>query len=379
MKAEPVLLSDVRRQIAQTDFRRNVHCVMGLPIDAMSLKSAVARVAGAVSARTRCVLSTPNVNILLGSHKDPAYRDSLIRADLSIADGAPLVWIARLLGIPIAERVGGSDLFEALSRGEGGPLSVYFFGGPEGAAAAACSRLNQIGGPLHCAGSMSPGFGTIEELSKPPVVEHINKSKPDFLIVAIAAKKAQMWIEHNHHELEPPVMGALGALVNFVSGRIVRAPHTMQRLGLEWLWRIKEEPALWRRYATDGFALLRLVVTRVLPALVLRIASALHRRSALAQIDVEVIAERTLLTLRGTWISSGLDVLRNKFHEATQTPSHVDLDLKAVDHIDHAFIGLLMLLYGHQQEAGRSFRIIAISPSAKRIVHLNCAGFLLRP
>jgi N-acetylglucosaminyldiphosphoundecaprenol N-acetyl-beta-D-mannosaminyltransferase len=119
-------------------FERRVVCVLGLPLDVIAMPAAVERVRAAVRQRTPLFLSTPNLNFAINGLRDPAFRDSVINSDLSVADGMPLVWVARLLGLPIRERVPGSGLLERLR--DGGPLdqvSVYFFGGPEGVAQAA--------------------------------------------------------------------------------------------------------------------------------------------------------------------------------------------------------------------------------------------------
>ncbi len=111
------------------DFNRNVYCLLGLPFDAVTLSEAVDRVRRAAFSRQRCFLSTPNLSFLIGCLADRGFRDSIINSDLSVADGMPLVWMARLLGISIRERVAGSEVFEALRSDSARPLSVYFLAG----------------------------------------------------------------------------------------------------------------------------------------------------------------------------------------------------------------------------------------------------------
>ncbi len=261
---------------ATVRFDRNVYCLLGLPFDAVNMNAAVQIVRRAVAQRTACFISTPNLNFLIGCLTDRQFRQSVINSDLSIADGMPLVWIARFLDIPIRERVPGAGLFEALRNNVMHPLSVYFFGGPDGAAATACRRLNGESSGVHCTGFESPGFGSIEDLSSEATIAAINASNADFLLVALGAKKGQAWIEHNRSRISVPVISHLGAVVNFVAGTLQRAPPWMQRAGLEWLWRIKEEPGLLRRYVKDGISFIRLLATRVIPYAWLRYQ---HRQS----------------------------------------------------------------------------------------------------
>jgi len=248
-----------------TDFHRPVHCILGLPFDALTMAQAQAALSDAIRRPRRCFLSTPNLNFLIGCLGDAAFRDSVIRSDLSVADGMPIIWIARALGVPVRERVAGSTLFERLRAPGADPVTVFFFGGPEGVARRAADALNAEHGAMRCVGARSPGFGSIADMSSPALIDEINQARPDFLVVALGAKRGQAWIEHNLARLQAPLVSHLGAVVNFVAGTVARAPERLGGLGLEWLWRIKEEPALWRRYLEDGFALLKLLLTRVLP------------------------------------------------------------------------------------------------------------------
>jgi N-acetylglucosaminyldiphosphoundecaprenol N-acetyl-beta-D-mannosaminyltransferase len=106
-------------------------------------------------------------------------------------------------------------------------------------------------------------------MSADAILDTINSSNADLLVAALGAKKGQAWLLRNHHRLQIPVRVHLGAAINFQAGTIKRAPARMRKWGLEWLWRIKEEPQLWGRYWGDGVVLLQLVLTHVLPLLIL--------------------------------------------------------------------------------------------------------------
>ena len=360
------------------DFERRVHCLLGLPFDAVDMAGALQRIRRAAAGGGACFLSTPNLNFLVACQDDAVFRDSVIHSDLSVADGMPLVWLARLLGIPLRERVAGSGLFEALRDDASRPLSVYFFGGPEGVAARACQRLKAESGGLRCVGFECPGFGSVEDMSSEAIIGRINASGADFLVVSLGARKGQAWIERNRARIVVPVISHLGAVVNFVAGTVSRAPPWMQRTGLEWLWRIKEEPDLWRRYFRDGLALLRLLVTRVLPyALYLK----RHRPGRGDPSDGGIEASRddgvAVLRLRGIWADGRLDPLRREFSAALAAGGDVRLDLAAVRYIDSAVVGLVLLLHGGLSPSGRRLRIVAASPAARAVFRYCCADFLL--
>lgn len=368
---------------AAETFARPVYCLLGLPFDAVDLAAAVRRVRRAAACHQPCVLATPNLNFLIACRSDPAFRDSVIASDLSLADGMPIVWLARLLGIPLPARVAGAGLFEALQRGEcrrkdDDRLGVYFFGGPAGAAELARQRLNASGGELVCVGCDCPGFGAVETMSGRARLERINASSADFLVVALGARKGQAWIERNRARLTVPVIGHLGAVVNFVAGTVARAPVWMQRTGLEWLWRIKEEPALWRRYWSDGLALLGLFFTRVLPQVwVSRRRPPSAAALAAARIETFTTANLASVQLAGAWGEANLRALRERLDDAFLAGRDVYVDMFGVSRVDSAFLGLLMLLYGYQRRQGRQLRIGPVQPAVRRSFRYSGAGFLL--
>jgi N-acetylglucosaminyldiphosphoundecaprenol N-acetyl-beta-D-mannosaminyltransferase len=368
------------RRPAAADFGRDVYCILGLPFDAVDMAGAVLRVRDAVARRKPCFISTPNLNFLIGCRNDRAFRGSVIDSDLSIADGMPLVWIARLLGVPIPERVAGAGLFEALRRDVSHPLAAYFFGGPEGVAEAACARLNAAPSGVRCAGWASPGFGSVEDMSGDAAIAAINASGADFLLVSLGAKKGQAWIERNRAGINVPVISHLGAVVNFVAGRLARAPGWMQRSGLEWLWRIREEPGLWRRYASDGLALAGLLVTRVVPHFL-----HIHRHAPVqpeldrAAIDTQQSGGETILRLRGAWTRGNLGALRAALSAAQAADTDVRIDLGDVSYVDSAVLGLLMLLYGSQAARGRRLSCVLLDRRVRKAFEYGCCEFLLAP
>ncbi len=365
---------------AGADFNRLVYCLMGLPVDAISRKQAVRSLQSAARRHTRCFLSTPNLNFLIASRTDASFRDSVIRSDLSVADGMPLVWMARVLGMPLRERVAGATLFEQIAAGEEtDTMRVYFFGGPVGAAARASDRVNAVPTGMHCVGYASPGYGTVEEMSDDQTIRSINQLRPDFLVVALGAKKGQRWIEHNLAELSVPIVSHLGAVINMAAGTISRAPRWMQRSGMEWLWRIKEEPALWRRYLGDALALGSVIVGHLLPSL---FYERIYRHSVTdwsASVRLEHSHGSCKIVLQGAWDDSTLRPLRTALAQATAQPCDMLVDMRAVRYGDSAFIALLIILYGHQSRTGRQLRLMDVAPVMQRILRAHGAAYLMEP
>lgn len=360
------------------DFNRKVYCILGLPFDAVTMPEAVQRIRDAAASRSPCFLSTPNLNFLIGCQSDISFRNSVTNSDLSVADGMPIVWLARLLGIPIHERVAGSDLFEQLGAAASTPLSVYFFGGTEGVAEAACKRLNTASSGILCAGFESPGFGSVQDMSSKKSIEKINASGADFLLVSLGAKKGQAWIEYNRAHITVPIISHLGAVINFVAGKLDRAPYWIQRTGLEWLWRIKEEPSLWRRYASDGLVLLKLLITRIVPY----VWFIFWHKPANRELDsaaIELIDEDTelIIRLRGAWEKDNLGPLRECFYNASLVGKNIRIELKSVTYADSAFIGTLLLLYKEMKRQNKGLAIIAGTSRVRNIFYYSSAEFLI--
>ncbi|MCJ8271516.1 MAG: WecB/TagA/CpsF family glycosyltransferase, partial [Psychrosphaera sp.] len=247
--------------------KRDVRCVLGLVYDVTNLNAAVTTVNTSIEQDERCFLTTPNLNFVIASQSDTAFFQSVVDSDLSVADGMPLIWVAKLLDIPLPERVAGSSLFDELSKQNSCPekIKVFFFGGQDGVAEQAHRKLNESSSAMMSCGFYDPGFVSVEEMSSPDIVEQINAAAPDFIVVALGAKKGQAWIQQNKQQLNASVISHLGAVINFVAGHVERAPVFWQRCGLEWLWRIKQEPTLWRRYLFDGLAFIKLLISHVFP------------------------------------------------------------------------------------------------------------------
>jgi len=359
-------LEPLERQqpLSQPDFARRAVCLLGLPFDVIDIRGAVHRVRDAAFAGRRCFVSTPNLNFAMTARRDAAFRDSVLHSDLVLADGMPLVWLARASRLSLAERVSGADLFEALVAHPGPPVAVYLFGGPPGAAARAAERIERGSGTgVRCVGHDAPGYGSIEEMSQPDRLAAIDRSGAHFLVVALGAQKGQAWIERNAPKLSVPVLAHLGAVVNFSAGNVSRAPIWMRRSGVEWLWRIKEEPALWRRYARDGTAAIALLSSRVLP----RALAASFDRHAAGEPSVDIEDTRNAWTLRlaGAWHDDALQPLRETFDRiAAQHDAALRLDLSAVTCAGNAFVALLLVALGWFGPRG-GFSIVTASKAAR--------------
>jgi len=357
---------------------RQVWNVLGLPFDRVGLLNAIKVTEAAVMDKSALFMSTPNLNFAIATQSDTEFFNSVVESDLSVADGMPLIWVAKLLGVPLTERVAGSTLFDELSKKpRAEKIKVFFFGGQEGVAEQAHKQLNETSlGMLSC-GFYDPGFVSVDEMSDAGVIEQINAAKPDFLVVALGAKKGQAWIQKNRALLVVPVISHLGAVINFVAGSIDRAPVLWQRMGLEWLWRIKQEPALWKRYLQDGFAFIGLMLTKVFPLAIydrfLKKNACFEEPCIIEWLTADNDAVGLAGSLKNQQLSHVKAFLSSIIEQAPKVPTTHDLtlDFSNVSYIDGAFIATLMLFHRQLEVKGRGLVLLNVPTRIKRILTLN--------
>ncbi len=241
--------------------------ICGLPVDAETAAGALERVAAAVEARRRGEGSLPlavfsaNVDMVVKASRDPAFARELGAADLLLADGMPLLWMARGLGARLPERVAGSDLaprLAALAAARG--FSLFLLGAAPGVAERAAERLARESPGLRVAGTLAPPLGFERDpASREAVVRAVRAASPDVVLVALGAPRQERWILAERGRLSAGAFLAVGGTFDLLAGVRSRAPRFLQRLGLEWAWRLVQEPLrLGRRYLVEDAAVVPL-------------------------------------------------------------------------------------------------------------------------
>ncbi len=351
--------------------------ILGLPFDCVSMGQSIAQIEQAIVTKRRCFLSTPNLNFVVQARRDATFFSSVLNSDMVIADGMPIVWAARLLGIPLKKRVAGSSLFESLGKKpREKPLRIFFFGGDADAAEQAATNLDQFSQYMHACGFLNPGMGSIESMSQPEIIKQINDSGADFLLVALGAKKGQQWIMRNREKLNVPVISHLGAVINFVAGRLERAPERWQKIGLEWLWRIVQEPGLFARYFYDGGYFLYLLLSKVLP---LTIYQRVIRKILVPSPSIRIVSDHIdnclELSLQGSAIRQNNRLLKASCDKALREPctilKHVRIDCAQLEYFDSAALGTLLLFKAALVDRGQSLSFYNVSARAERLMSLH--------
>jgi N-acetylglucosaminyldiphosphoundecaprenol N-acetyl-beta-D-mannosaminyltransferase len=214
--------------------------MLGVPLARIDMEAALARVDQFVQERSPHMVVTSDTPSIVRAQDDAEYQEIVRGADMVTADGRGVVWMARVLGLPVRERVSGVDLVERIcERAEQKGYSVYLLGALPGVADEVAQRLRTRCPGLRVAGA-DHGYFTPEE--EPKVVQRIAEAKPDILFVALGAPRQEKWIRRHMDDLRVPVALGVGGAFDVLAGRVRRAPKWMQRAGLEWLYRVAQQP-----------------------------------------------------------------------------------------------------------------------------------------
>ncbi len=229
--------------------------LMNVAFDPVTMPQTLERIQGMITRKEPHYIATANVDFLVQARVDLDLRGILGRADLVVCDGTPLVWLSRLLGRPLPERVAGSDLVpEVLARAEKEGWSVFFLGGQEQVLEKAVANMEARHPKLRIAGAYSPPFAPLNQMDHEGICARIREAKPDVLLVSFGCPKQEKWIARNYRAAGVPVCIGVGATIDFLAGAMKRAPRWMQMHGLEWVFRLCQEPRrLLKRYAIGFF------------------------------------------------------------------------------------------------------------------------------
>jgi len=241
--------------------------ICGLAVDAVTREETLSRIERAVSEsragtrRRALAVFSANVDMIAKAARDPAFAGELAEADLLLPDGVPLLWMARGLGARLPERVAGSDLVPLLAaRAARQGFSLFLLGSAPETARRAAERLARENPGLHVAGTLSPPLGFEHDaVGRERVAEAVRATRPDVVLVALGAPKQERWILSERERAGAAALVAVGGTFDLLAGERLRAPRLVQQLGLEWIWRLAQEPLrLGRRYLWEDAVVLPL-------------------------------------------------------------------------------------------------------------------------
>jgi N-acetylglucosaminyldiphosphoundecaprenol N-acetyl-beta-D-mannosaminyltransferase len=237
--------------------------VLGVPIHGITMDEVLSRVDETIADRGRLCIGVVNAAKIVGMRRDRALHEAVLSCDVIVADGMSIVWAGRLLGHRIPERVTGIDLMLGmLRRGNDRGYRIYCLGATEEVLDKVAARL-AVEFPKVVIAGRHHGYFRAEEAET--VAVQIKAAAPDILFVAITSPKKEQFLCRWGHDIRVPVCHGVGGSFDVLAGMVRRAPVRWQRLGLEWLFRLGQEPRrLWRRYLVTNTVFSALVVREFL-------------------------------------------------------------------------------------------------------------------
>lgn len=236
---------------------------MNTEIDNLTMDEALQKINQLITEDRNAYVVTPNVDHIVQLERGGPLTEVYKSADLILTDGKPLLWISKWYGTPIKEKISGSDLFPrlcALAAEKG--YKMYFLGAAEGVAAKAAENLEKRFPGLQVVGTYSPPFGfEKDEAEMEKIKQQIKNATPHILIVGLGCPKQELFILHHKDEFGVPISLGLGATLDFEAENIKRAPKWMSNIGLEWLYRITQDPRrLIKRYWNDAVSIVPIII-----------------------------------------------------------------------------------------------------------------------
>lgn len=343
--------------------------ILGVPFDNVSTTETLRTIDDMIASRRPHYLVTANVDFLVQAAHDVELRRILFDAHLVLCDGTPLVWASKLLGNPLPERVAGSDLVPLLLKvaAEKG-YRPFFLGATPDSIETAVTKAKQQYPNLEVAGYYSPPFNKLLEMDHEEIRDRILRAQPDLLFVGFGCPKQEKWINMHYRSLGVPVSVGVGGTIDFLAGRLARAPLWMQKSGTEWIFRLAQEPKrLLRRYAKDLWHFSRAIAAQCWR---LRSRKRQHRQQ-------NPILERPPQStpFQVLQVPHRLDFeevhhIRQEMESAFLSPAPVVLDLKNVTFIDSTGVGLLIRLQKRARCGGNQLILANVPEDVHRALEL---------
>jgi len=346
------------------ELRKTSVAILGVAIDNLTMHEVLDAVGAAIGKGGFHQIATANVDFLVNSVRDEELRETLVRCDIVLADGMPLVWASHLMGAGLKERVAGVDLVPQLARlsAERG-YRIFLLGASE-ESSSGTARWMLKNYPGACiAGRYCPDYLPLEEMDHEDILSRIEDAAPDILLVAFGNPKQEKWLAMHRHRLKVPVCIGVGGSFDFLSGRVSRAPLWMQRYALEWVHRTIQDPArLAKRYAGNVMGLMR-----YLPVQMVALAIQAKRRSP-AQITDETVGAAKVLRIDGNFAGALLSRFETDACSAIVSGSHLVLDMSATAYIGADALGVLIRLLSTARRWKRELWLAGLHPVLRWVI-----------
>ncbi|MGK0176572.1 MAG: exopolysaccharide biosynthesis WecB/TagA/CpsF family protein/anti-anti-sigma factor [Lentimonas sp.] len=355
---------------------RDVAFLMGLPFDVMRMDDAVADAVAHIEARKPGYYITANVDFVAQAYENEALKDILFHADRVVCDGMPLVWLSRYFKPELPERIAGSDLvFRLFDEAKKHGWKLYFLGSDERTLARTSEILQKDYPGIQIVGTFAPPYGSVDSWPNDEILKDLKQAQPDLTLVAVGCPKQEYWISQYYKESGVPLSIGIGASLDFICGKQTRAPKFIQKIGMEWMWRLMTDPRrLLKRYVKD-FYYLMLLANRQRKLMHVGRSDVVDPGSGF---DEKPMPEGGAQEPADTGGSTSYQFLSWKgaveFRTMNEQPmpenydSAVLLDLSMVTFIDSTGVGLLAKLAREARRADSTFALIKPSGAVERVI-----------
>jgi N-acetylglucosaminyldiphosphoundecaprenol N-acetyl-beta-D-mannosaminyltransferase len=231
------------------------YSVLGVRVHAVQIPDVLREIENWIAQRSQCrYIAVTGMHGITEAQHDSSFHLALAAADLVVPDGMPLIWLGRRHGYRLPRRVYGPELMHTLwERTATKGYRHFFYGGAPGVAEALAEKFLAKFPGHYVAGTFSPPFRSLSPDEDEEIVRAINESGADIVWVGLGTPKQEHWMHEHRNRLQCPVLVGVGAAFDFHTGRVRCAPAWMGENGLEWLFRLSQEPRrLWRRYLLRG-------------------------------------------------------------------------------------------------------------------------------
>lgn len=338
--------------------------VLGVPFHNVTMDETVALIEEQIREGGFHQVATANVDFLRNAICNQDFRDILCSCEMIVPDGMPVVWLSRLIGTPLKERVSGIDLVERLAnvsarRGYG----IFLLGASEKRSQSADLALKQRFPDLRIVGRYSPEPQPLEQMDHEEILRRIEEASPEILLVAFGNPKQEQWIAMHRDRLNVPVCIGIGGTLDCLSGTIPRAPHWMQRAGLEWLHRSLHEPKrLIKRYLADALCLIQ-----HLPGYIAATV-AQPTQSKNANVVFQQVGNTKLISMIGDLKGQALEEFNLCSRDAYVEGMNIVVDLSQAGCLGPESLGSLIRLESHMRRRREQLWLAELPPHLFRVL-----------
>jgi len=338
--------------------------LFGMPISNVSMAEAVERIAAGIEEGTTQQIATANLDFARNARRNSFLQQVICDCSLVLPDGAPMLWASWLLGRPLKQRVTGVDLIPELARlSAKRGYRIFLLGSKEENAQRATRILEERYPGVLFVGRYSPEEKALGEMDDKEILRRIHAARPDILLVAFGNPKQELWIDRNRERLGVRVAIGIGGSLDMIAGTVRRAPKFVQKMHLEWMFRLLQEPRrLLPRYMLDTMALLRhlpreIVANRRQP-----------EKTNMWPLEVSLQGRTRLVRLPGTLSGPDCRIVESQAELAAEVGEHLVLDMTLTERVEADGVGCLLEARRTMIAAGRPLWMAGVTDPVRRVL-----------